>query len=536
MAHEKLSPRQKMIGMMYLVLTAMLALNVSKEAVEAFKNIEKGLSLTIKNYSLKNNLIYEEFEKSFAQYPEKTRPYRTKALQVKERADELFDYLQGLKVEIVTTREPKNTLAVQGNEVNSEEIKIIDDNNIPSQILIGPNDDQKAFFLRTMIDDYRTFLINDILQGENPTVEEALKQSLNTDDVRNHRTQEMEKWANHNFQALPLIYVITMLSKIQVDVRNSETEVINHLFAQIDKSNFKFNKVGAVVIPKSTYITLGSSYEASVFVSATDSTQAPDITVSGGQKLPLDDSGKGIYSVKPSKTGTATWGGVIALKAPDGTIRTFDFKDSYYVGEPNVVVSLTAMNVMYQGIPNPIDVSVPGVTPDKVSIKVLANGSFSLEKVKNARGENFGGNFAIKPNVVGQPVQIQILSTENGRVTNHGIKEFRVKRVPTPEARLGLKGSGKIPLSEARIQSGLRAEMPDFDFDLQYTVTGFTLLFEDKMGTFKRSSTSNALTAEQKDILQNRLTKGKSIVFTDITAKDPYGKVVPLNPLVLEIE
>jgi gliding motility-associated protein GldM len=309
MAHERLSPRQKMIGMMYLVLTAMLALNVSKEAVEAFKNIEKGLSLTIKNYSLKNNLIYEEFEKSFAQYPAKTGPYRSKALEVKQHADELlsdpadsqraqhadelFDYLQGLKVEILKTSEPKNTLIFEGDEINIEEVKIIDDNNVPSQILIGANDDQKAFFLTTMIDDYRDWLITDILQGENPTIEAALRQSLNTDNVRNHRTKEMEKWANHNFQALPLIYVVTMLSKIQVDVRNSETEVINHLFAQIDKSSFKFNKVDAVVIPKSTYVTQGSNYEASVFVSATDSTQAPVITVGGGQILPLDEAGKG---------------------------------------------------------------------------------------------------------------------------------------------------------------------------------------------------------------------------------------------------
>src|SRR4030042_1171353 len=112
MAHERLSPRQRMIGMMYLVLTAMLALNVSKDAVEAFKNIDNSLTLTVKNYNLKNNDIYQQFEASFAEFPEKTGPYRDKALEVKLSADEIFEYLQGLKKEIVLKAEGEDTEAV----------------------------------------------------------------------------------------------------------------------------------------------------------------------------------------------------------------------------------------------------------------------------------------------------------------------------------------------------------------------------------------------------------------------------------------
>ena len=97
MAHERLSPRQKMIGMMYLVLTAMLALNVSKEAVEAFKKVDKGLTLTIANYALKNNLIYREFDRAAAENPEKAGKYKTTAYEVKSRANEIFDYITGFK-------------------------------------------------------------------------------------------------------------------------------------------------------------------------------------------------------------------------------------------------------------------------------------------------------------------------------------------------------------------------------------------------------------------------------------------------------
>ncbi len=534
MAHEKLSPRQKMIGMMYLVLTAMLALNVSKEAVEAFKNIDNGLTLTIKNYALKNNLIYQDFESSFAQFPEKTGPFRTKALAVKERADELFDYLQNLKIEIITTAEGEDTEAIEGNEVIIDKVEKIDENNVPSQILIGSNDDQKAFFLRTMINDYRDFLI-ETLDGENPTAEEALKKILNTDDVRNRRTQELEKWPNYNFQALPLVYVITMLSKIQVDVRNAETEVINHLYSQIDKSSFKFNKLGAVVIPKSDYVTLGSSYEATVFISATDTTQQPEIKV-GDQVLPLDETGKGIYTARASSIGPHPWGGIISMKAPDGTIKPYSFNASYFVGEPNVVVSPTAMNVMYKGLKNPIDVSVPGVSPDRINIKVN-NGTYTRERVQNARGEYFRGNWAVSPDQVGKDVQVIVTTQDaNGKATSHPPIPFRVKRLPDPVAKFAQKSSGSVSKAEALSQPGVFASLgQDFDFELKYDVVGFTISYSDRMGDRQGDSKDWRLTEEQKNILNN-ITRGRDLTIKNIRAKGPDGITRDLGAIVLKVE
>ena len=261
MAQQKLSPRQKMIGMMYLVLTAMLALNVSKEAVEAFKKVDKSLTLTIANYALKNDLIYKEFDRAAAENPAKADQFKTTAYAVKERADEIFNYMQGLKIEIIKEAErDENTPAVRGNEVIIEEVKRIDENNVPSQILIGANENGKAFALKTMLIDFREFLI-ETLEGKSPTAEEALRSSLNTDDGRDPGG-DPERWENLTFQNLPLVAVITVLSKMQVDVRNAETEVLNHLYSQIDAASFKFNKLDAIVIPDANYVTLGSSYSA----------------------------------------------------------------------------------------------------------------------------------------------------------------------------------------------------------------------------------------------------------------------------------
>ncbi len=532
MAHEKLSPRQRMIGMMYLVLTAMLALNVSKEAVDAFKNIDNSLTLTIKNYALKNNLIYQEFESSFAQFPEKTGPYRTKALEVKQRADELFNYLQDLKIEIILEAEGEDTKAVQGNEVIIDEVKRIDENNVPSQILIGSNDDQKAFFLRTLINEYRDFLIG-TLEGKNATIEDALIKSLNTDDVRNRITQEMEKWPNYNFQALPLVYVITMMSKIQVDVRNAETEVINYLFSQIDASSFKFNKLNAIVIPTSNYVTLGSEYEATVFISATDTTQKPVITV-GSTELPIDDSGKGIYRVKATSTGSKKWGGIIALKAPDGSIANYPFEASYNVGEPNVVVSATGMNVLYTGIDNPIDVSVPNVSPDKVRLRVT-NGTLTTGRVKNPDGEYFRGNWIIKPTTPGQKVQVFVTADMNGKPMNFAPVEYRVKPLPTPVAVFAGKSGGTIARASAVAAQGVFATLPDFDFQLVYNITEFTVLYSERGEDFELRSTSSNLTQQQRDLI-GRLTRGKNLFFKDIRAVGPDGRAKDLPPIILKIE
>jgi len=531
MAHERLSPRQKMIGMMYLILTAMLALNVSKEAVEAFKKVDKGLTLTISNYAKKNNLIYSEFDRAAAENPTKAGKFKTTAYEVKSRADELFEFIQDLKIEIITTAEGSDTPAVKGREVIIEEVKRIDENNVPSEILIGANENGKANSLKALIKDYREFLLS-TLDGKNPTIEESLKSSLNTDDDKN-LSGETERWENLNFQTLPLVAVITILSKMQVDVRNAETEVINYLYSQIDAASFKFNKLTSIVIPKSNYITLGSDYEAEVFISATDTTQAPKITV-GDMVLSNDESGKGIYKVRPSTTGPKTWGGIISLLAPDGSTRTYPFSASYMVGEQNVVVSPTAMNVMYMGIQNPIDISVPGVSPDKIKIAVN-NGTFSQGKIKNSRGENFKGNWWVKPSALGQNVQVIVTAEMSGKPVKFAPYEFRVKSLPIPVAKFAGKSSGSVAKNLAMAQVGVFAVLENFDFDLVYKITGFSVLYSSNQGDFEEQSNSQNLTQRQKDLI-SRLTRGRYLTIKDIKAVGPDGKTNDLPPVLLRIE
>lgn len=539
MAHEKLSPRQKMIGMMYLVLTAMLALNVSKEAVKAFMRVDEGLTTTVKNYSNKNNLIYAELARADAENHTKSGKYKEAADAVKVRADEIFDYIQNLKIEIIKTADgPEKAVAekaVNGSEYNVELIGKFDESNVPSQILVGSNESGKGFALKTMINDYRNFLIQTLNDnGKNLAAEEALNKSLTAEDGLNEDKQK-EPWPNLMFQTMPVVGALALLSRIQVDVRNGETEVINHLYSQIDASNFKFNKLKAIVIPDANYVTIGSDYRAVVFISATDTTLYPSITV-GSQTLPNDEMGRGVYTVRAtSPVGSRTWGGVISLRAPDGSIKPYEFSSTYTVGEPNVICSPTAMNVMYMGIPNPLDVSVPGFSPNQTSISVV-NGMKTDERVKNSAGEPFRGSYFIKPTSTNQDVQI-IVSTKdvNGKSTTYKPYTFRVKPLPKPEGVFGGKSGGSIAKNTALAQSGVFAKLNDFDFDLVYKVTGFSVFYSGRMGEFEEFSTSGNLTQKQKDVISS-MTRGQTLIIKNIKAIGPDNLSKDLNPIVLKLD
>jgi gliding motility-associated protein GldM len=540
-----------MIGMMYLVLTAMLALNVSKEAVEAFKKVDKGLTKTIANYAAKNSIIYDSFDKAAAQNPAKAGPARDNAMDVKQRADELFNYMQDLKIQIITTAEGKETPAVKGKEIIIDEVKKIDENNVPSEILIGANENGKANDLKALMASFRDDMIKKV-NGKNISIEESLKSIFNTSDGLN-LSGEKERWENLTFHALPLVAVITILSKMQVDVRNAETDVITFLYEQIDARSFKFNKIFPTIITKSSdYVMQGNDYEAQVFISATDTTQAPEITIGdvkttvnadgtlkyemigAGTPLPLDETGKGVYKVRASSMGPKSWGGLITLKAPDGTKVPYKFDAKYTVGAPSVVISPSAMNVLYMGIDNPIDISVPGIGSDKLKV-TMTNGSISRGKAKNPKGEEFPGDWIASPKTIGQNAQIVVSADVNGRQMSFPPRDFRVRPIPPPVAKFANLSTGTVDKNIAMSQLAVFAVLENFDFDLKYNITEFTISISDKGFDYEESSKSNVITPAQKALI-DRLTRNKKLTIIGIKAVGPDKVVRELPAVVLKIQ
>lgn len=544
MAHGKESPRQKMIGMMYLVLTALLALNVSKDAVEAFKLVDKSLTKTTENFTVKNDMIYQEFDQAASENPQKAGPWKNIAYEVKKRANEMFDYIQELKIEILIKAEGEDSeVFTEDGGIDVEHVKKIDENNIPSEILVGSDQNGKAFDMKAAMEEYRTFLL-DVIGNKDIAAANSIQASLDTEDpvIKGEKVL----WVNHMFQASPLIAAITLLSKLQSDIRNTEAETLNFLYRQIDAGSFKFNSLIPTIITNSNYIMRGNEYKAEVFIAATDTTQQPEVlvgkyeTIVGANgieeyrmigsdylTLTVDERGRGIYKIKPTVFGEKTWGGLIRMRAPDGNIISYPFEEKYTVAPPNVVVSPTAMNVFYVGLDNPVDISVSGA--ENVTA-TMTNGT-----IKKGTTKGFRGSFIASPRTPGTMANVTVTAEVNGVRRSFPPIEFRVQIVPPPVAKVAGKNSGAIAKSMLAAQVMVFAELEDFLFNIKYNVTAFTIEINDRGFSVTEPSKSSRITAPQKSLI-NRLKRNDRVVFTDIKAVGPDGRQRSLPPIVLRIE
>ncbi|HYX06620.1 MAG TPA: gliding motility protein GldM [Bacteroidales bacterium] len=539
MAHGKETPRQKMIGMMYLVLTALLALNVARSVLDAFVIVDEGLTKTTENFYSKNEMMYQAFEQAAAENPVKAGPWRDIANKVKKRSNNLVNYIQDLKKEIVYTSEGKDTPAVtEDGEINGMLIQGKDNADVPAQIMIGDNNDGKANDLKDSIVDYRKFLIG-WLRDKDSGIKASIEKSLDTSDPPRVEGQH-ETWQIEHFEHMPLIGVVTLMSGMQADVRNAESEILKYLYSQIDAGSFKFNSLEATVIPNTSYVLKGNEYQARVFVAAFDTTQKPVIYVgkydstknSDGSydyhmignydSLPVEN-GKGIYSIKPTQVGYHKWGGLIKLPSPSGGADIKKpFRMEYQVAAPNLVISPTKMNVFYLGVDNPVDISVPGIPADKI-FPTMTNGKIRKQ----------GGSYIVNPSRPGNAI-VTVFAEIEGKRKNMGFMEFRVKIVPDPVAKVaGMKG-GDINKNVLLAQNGVLADMESFDFDLTFKVTEFTVSTTQNGFVRDAKTRGNLFSSQQMEIMRNA-TRGQRIYIQDIKAVGPDGTTRSLSTIAFRI-
>jgi len=511
MSHGKETPRQKMIGMMYLFLTAMLAINVSSEVLDAFSIVDKGLGNTIKTFENKNANIYDIINRAYDENPQKAGKAKLVVDQLAPKSKSLVDFIQALKQELVVTAD--------GPEGRVDSIVSKDNLDISAQIMILG---KKGKLLKDQLLDYKKFLISNV----DPThtgVIKTVNSTINTENPPLGRDGIQHSWESIQFSHIPLIGAVTLLTKIQSDVRNAESDMLNYVHGSIEAKSYKFNKLTAEVISESDYILKGQSYTAKVFLAATDTTVTPNIVV-GNSKL-RTESGKGIYSVNTSSVGVKTWAGVIKYKLPTGEIKQFAFKKSYIVAEPNVVVSATKMNVLYVGVDNPISVSAPGISSDKISA-TMTNGKL----IKR------GDSYIAKPLIAHKPAMIRVIATINGKSQEMAVIKFRVKSIPDPVAVIANKKGGLIMKNLLLASPYLIAKMENFDFDLKFKITKFTLSVVDKGGyTREEVSTSARFTSQQLAIIKN-MRRGQKLYFEDIKAVGPDKSIRNLSTISFKLK
>jgi gliding motility-associated protein GldM len=322
-----------------------------------------------------------------------------------------------------------------------------------------------------------------------------------------------------------LVAVLTLLSKIQIDVKNTESNMVNYLYAQIDAGSFKFNKLGARVIPNSSVVLQGEEYIAEVFLAAEDTTQQPTIIINN-REVEVKD-GKATYRVKANEPGVFSWSGLIKYRTPAGIIKNYPFEQEYQVTQPSVTMSATRMNVFYRGLDNPFDVGGGGIPQENLSVQ-MTNGSV----VKS------GSEYVIRPENLdeqGNNTVISVYANIAGERRLVGSSNWRVKRVPDPVAQVAGQTGGEIRKERLLVEDGVLAVLEDFDFDFGYTVTQFTVEVPGAGGFTNRwPSNSNRFTDDQKAQF-GRLNPDEIVYIGNIQAIGDDGDTRELDPISFKI-
>lgn len=512
--NNRLSPRQKMINLMYIVLTAMLALNVSSDVLDGFTQVHEGLSRSNANVGQRNGAIYAQLEALAIQNPDKVNQWLERATQVRNSTNGLYAYIDTLKHDIV--------VKADGKKGNPDNIVNRDDLEAAAVVMLAPGN-PRGTILRGRIDDYRDYIqsfITDTMTRN--TIDEA----LSTDGILKRGTLTSQSWEEAKFDQQPVVAAVTILTKLQNDILYAEGEVLSSLLSQVDAGDVRVNELNAYVMPQSRLVMRGGKYTANILLAAVDTTARPEIYIEGKR---LENS-TGLYEINTSATGTFDYNGWLEVPHGDGTTTRHEFSSTYTVIEPMATVSATLMNVLYAGIENPVSISVPGVPMNGITA-TMTNGSLSRS----------GDHWVARPNQVGADAVITVTASMDGRPVDVGNTRFRVRKLPDPTPFIAYKdASGSIdhyrggkPFAKALLLSaqGLEAAIDDGLLDTPFTVESFETVFFDSSGNaMPEVSAGASFSPRQKQQIQ-RLNRGKRFFISRIRAKGPDGITRDLSPM-----
>ena len=513
------TPRQKMIGMMYLFLTAMLALNVSGELLKAFQLVDKSIQQTISTVESRNDQLEAKLSNAMLVNPKKASGAKAKADSIRMMADSLYNHIQNLKILMVHT--------VDGPEATLDNYKGIDNQDVAAQLMITEKNGERSKFLKKLINDYRELLLS-YVSPKDSFISDPIKETLTTEPLKNGKKKGdvvHKSWESQMFEHLPMSASFALMSSIQSDVRTAQADVVNYLLTGIDEGTFKFTKIEPIIKPVSNIVIQGDTYEADIFLAARDEYQDPEILVKG-QKLEVVD-GRGIYKVPATKPGEYEYEAELIITAPNGRPQTYTIKDKYRVIKPNVVISPVKMNVFYEGVDNPVKISVPGVPSSDLIVSI-----------SNCTKRKVGDLFIVRPqaNKAGMKAIVTVSANIKGKTRRIGSGEFRIKPVPDPVAKIAGISSGKIRKGTLLAQEAVFAEMgDDFDFDLEFKVTRFTVSIIKGGYVQDARSNNNRLTSEQKELMRS-VKRGGRVIIEDIRAVGPDKRTRKLNSIALTID
>ena len=516
---KKLSPRQRMINLMYIVLMAMLALIVSSDVLSGFTIVDSGLTRSADNAAKQNLEIFQNFEEQMLKNPEKVGEWYAKAKHVKEMSDSACAYAEELKMRMV--READGPNADVRNIKNKEDLEAA------NFIMLAPNtgEGQRLFDLINSYRDQVVTMISDSVQ------QRIISDNFDT-SIPQSETSTGKNWQEYYFESIPVAGAVTLLTKFQNDVRYAEGEILHDLIVNVDASDIRVNELSAYVIPTSQNVMRGNRFAARIIMAAVDTTQRPNIYINDK----LVESENGWYEIPCNKTGDFTLNGYLELADGEGRTIRRDFSQKYSVIDPIATVSASMMNVLYAGYDNPISISVPGVPNSKVSARIT-NGNGTLRSTSKG--------LIAHPTKVGTNVIIAVSAEQGGRQMSMGEYTFRVRKLPDPTPFIEYvdeKGvtqryrGGGTKLSKQALMSanGIIAAIDDGLLNIGFRVIGFETITFDNMGNAMPELSNGALFSERQKNTFRRLTRGKRVYISSVRAIGPDG-IERRLPTTLEV-
>lgn len=497
-----------MINMMYLVLTALLALNVSAEILNAFKTVNNSLekSNEVVGASTKEIMSSLAAKMQDEGSKEKATYWHPKAKNAVDLSTNVYNFIQGLKNQILTDAD---------GDPNDKDKKFKEDNlDIATHLLVEKG---KGKELYNQLDDYQKKLI-----AIDTAIAREFKDATFIDLSMPKTTNKSNNtWEAAYFRMVPTVAAITILSKFQNDVKNAENKVVAFCHEQVGKVILRFDAYEPIVGQNSMVLLPGQELKITAGLAAFNSAQKPDIFV-GGSKVALGANGLAEYTQKVNSSGKVPVR--IEFTDQDGKRQTKTYEVDYTVGQSNAAVQLDKMNVLFIGVDNPITVSGSGNVDQ---LKVAASGGGAQLSKSGV------GKYTVRVNQETDNCVISV-TTPDGKVTP---VNFRVRSIPDPVARVGTKESGDISAAEFRSQAGVNALVKNFFYETQFNVVGFTMTGDGAgFDNGIEDAVNNGGAWNEARKIVNKVRPGSYITIENIRAIGPDGRTRKLNPLIFNLK
>ena len=502
-------PRQLMINIMYLVLTALLALNVSAEIFNAFEMVDDGLSAASATLD-KSNAALPELIKVGAKKKASLQTYADRIDGITSVSQEASDYIDGIKDMLIDeSGTPDGTVndldyvEIKGGKKELRGKKAYD---AVTRIMV---DEGKGAELLAKMKEFKAKFVAIADEEDKADHEKSIPIEID-EEAWKVSPNKKKDWADYTFGHMPLGATMPIFSKFKNDIKAAESASLNYLAGKVGTTtDVVLDKFTVVSAPVKSYIIKGEKFETDVFLSAAaggDSNTGISISVNG-RNVKTDKDGVAKFSESASSVGIKKYSASITVTNPStGEKKSYKKQFEYEVGERSVAISASKMNVFYIGVDNPVEVSAAGVASNQVKVS-MDGGSIN---------RNGDGTYTVKVTKPSNNAKVNVSAPGM-----NASKEFRVKRIPDPIPKLSKHRGGAISSGELKAQPGVLPVLENFDFEARCNIVGFRLVrVAPRSDAEPVANKGGKFTGDSKRLI-GKAAPGDRFFFEDIKCKCP---------------